>query len=408
MLPNINGRSFLDCNYTDLQLLIDNLDYRENEYIDYKQNFAFLEMEDKKVKESKKIEFRNDICSFANTEGGYLVFGVSEDNGCATEITGITISNKNTDSFELNIRNTLNGIYPRLPNIKFHFVETPDDKYVVIIHIKHDSFVPYTHIEEQKNYKFFKRSGNKKVIMTYAELRNMFNQSLSLGKEIQNYRKERIDYYKSLSETDDDVYSKFILFHIIPDTFLDADYYQNMFAIEKGRKISFTSIFKGFSCNTASTSCVDGLRFQQFRPTLTPSVCYLNNNGIIECFLSLHKEPDIVNDKRFASEDFWVKIKDTINEYIKRFDEEKLAERVFLCLSIMGCRGIISEASIITPPFKSVIDRDNIVCAPVEIEDIANKGKVDIAIKKFYIEFKLSIGVNNEEQLTNYIKEIYD
>ena len=406
MLPTLNGKSFLDCDYTDLQLLIDNLDYRENEYIDYKQNFAFLEMEDKKVKESKKVEFRNDICSFANTEGGYLVFGVSEDNGCATEITGITISNKNTDRFELNIRNTLNGIYPRLPNIKFHFVEAPDDKYVVIIYIKHDSFAPYTHIEEQKNYKFYKRSGSEKVIMSYAELKNMFDQSMSLGKEIQNYRKERIDYYKSLSETDGDVYSKFILFHIIPDTFLDADYYQNMFAIEKGRKISFTSIFKGFSCNTASTSCVDGLRFQQFRPTLTPSVCYLNNNGIIECFLSLHKEPDIEKNC-FPSPYLWEIIETTISEYNEKFEKHKLAERVFLCLSIIGCRGTISEASNSTTPFKSVIDRDNIVCAPVEIENIANKDKVDIAIKKFYIEFKLSIGVNNEEQLTNYIKEVY-
>lgn len=406
MLPNINGKSFLDCNYTDLQLLIDNLDYRENEYIDYKQNFAFLEMEDRKVKESKKVEFRNDICSFANTEGGYLVFGVSEDNGCATEITGITISNKNTDSFELNIRNTLNGIYPRLPNIKFHFVEAPDDKYVVIIYIKHDSFAPYTHIEEQKNYKFYKRSGSEKVIISYAELKNMFDQSMSLGKEIQNYRKERIDYYKSLSETDDDAYSKFMLFHIIPDTFLDVAHYQNMFAIEHNGGIGFSPIFKEFLCNNSSTPCVDGLRFQQFPPRFTPAVCYINNNGIIECFLSLYDVPTM--DNNFIPSDYlWDKIKTTLVEYIERFEKKKLAERVFLCLSIIGCKGMLSETTNNISPFKGKIDRNNIMCTPVEIEDIADSAKVDTATKMFYIEFKLSIGVNYEEQLRNLIKEIY-
>lgn len=45
MLPKINGKSFLVSSEEDLKLLIDNPDYRENEYIDYKRTFSFLEME---------------------------------------------------------------------------------------------------------------------------------------------------------------------------------------------------------------------------------------------------------------------------------------------------------------------------------------------------------------------------
>lgn len=44
MLPTINNKSFLECNEEDLKVLIENPDYRENEYIDYKQNFSFLEV----------------------------------------------------------------------------------------------------------------------------------------------------------------------------------------------------------------------------------------------------------------------------------------------------------------------------------------------------------------------------
>ena len=91
MLPKINNKSFLECTAEDLQVLIDNPDFRENEYIDYKKNFAFLEFpKDKKELIANKIlEFKNDICSFANAEGGYLVFGISDENGCAKEIVGI-------------------------------------------------------------------------------------------------------------------------------------------------------------------------------------------------------------------------------------------------------------------------------------------------------------------------------
>ena len=408
MLPKINGKSFLDCVEDDLSLLIDNPDFRENEYIDYKQNFSFLEATDKVDKNKKKSEFKSDVCSYANAEGGYLIYGISDKLGCASEIIGIDIPNNNTDKFELAIRNNLVSIYPRTPNVKFNFVKLNTGKFVVIISVKRDSFAPYTHIEDQKNYQFFKRTGNGKAAMTYAELKNMFNQSLSLSKEIHNYRKERIEYQKSQSETEGDAYSKFMLLHIIPDTFLDTDYNHNMYAIEKSRKISFSSIFKEFNCNTASTTCIDGLRFQQYSTKITPAICYLNNNGIVECFLSLYDVPSF--DNNFIPWDYlWGKIETTITEYIQKFKEQKLAERVFVGLSIIGCKGMVSEAASYSTamPYRGTIDRNLIMCEPIVIEDIANTDGVDLAKKKVYIDFVLSIGVKNNDQLQAYIKEIY-
>ena len=82
MLPTINNKSFLECSSSDLEILLDNSDYRENEYIDYKANFSLLEVL-KGERKQKKIEFRNDICAFANAEGGYLIYGISDNNGCA-------------------------------------------------------------------------------------------------------------------------------------------------------------------------------------------------------------------------------------------------------------------------------------------------------------------------------------
>ena len=41
MLPTINGKSFLEVTEDDLKVLVENADYRESDYIDYKRNFAF-------------------------------------------------------------------------------------------------------------------------------------------------------------------------------------------------------------------------------------------------------------------------------------------------------------------------------------------------------------------------------
>ena len=77
MLPKINGKSFLECTEDDLKNLIDNPDFRENEYLDYKQNFAFLELPKGKERNEKIAEFKSDVCSFANADGGFLIFGIS-------------------------------------------------------------------------------------------------------------------------------------------------------------------------------------------------------------------------------------------------------------------------------------------------------------------------------------------
>ena len=137
MLPTINGKSFLEVTEDDLRVLVGNADYRENDYIDYKHNFAFLEVT-KEKKQEKIAEFRSDVCAFANLEGGYLFFGVSDENGCASDIPGIDIPNDDTDRFELDRRNNLMPINPRTPYLKFHFVKLGNGKYVVIIYVKHD------------------------------------------------------------------------------------------------------------------------------------------------------------------------------------------------------------------------------------------------------------------------------
>ena len=106
----VNGKKITECCEKDLQVLIDNPDYRENQYIDYKSDFSYFRAEGKEVKEKEAFELRKDICSFANAEGGFLIYGISERKGIASSILGVEIAN--CDKFENDVRNLFTPIMP--------------------------------------------------------------------------------------------------------------------------------------------------------------------------------------------------------------------------------------------------------------------------------------------------------
>ena len=62
----INLKGYKDWSKEDLEAILDNESYKESEYIDYKENFAVLECQDKRQRKEKQDEFRHDVCSFAN------------------------------------------------------------------------------------------------------------------------------------------------------------------------------------------------------------------------------------------------------------------------------------------------------------------------------------------------------
>ena len=408
MYPQINGKSLLECEEKDLEVLIDNNDYRENDFLDYKRTFSFLEYEKGKQRDEKKAEFKNDVCAFANAEGGYLIYGVCDDKGCASEIVGLDIPDDNTDRFEMERRNDLNGIQPKIPLIQFRFVKLSSGKYVVILFVKHDGFSPYIHVVDEKSYKIYKRYGNGKKVIPYTELRHMFNSSLTLEQSIKDYIKERLEHYRELGES---FGTKFVDFLMIPETFVDYNYRHNMFVIERTRKIDFGSIFSSVRCNTTSIPCVDGLRYLPYSDDYFRAECYIRNNGIVESCLPLDNK--IENIKNKYPEGFlpwawlWKKFDDICNKYVKVFRSINTGERIFICLSIVGCYNVTTESSDFGMGYTGKIDRDEVICEPVELLKISDSEELELVMKRLYISYLLAIGVKHDETLKKLIEDVY-
>lgn len=409
MIPLVNGKSLMLCTEEDLQIIIGNEDYRENEYLDYKFSFSFLEPEtNKDNREMKKREFRNDVCSFANTEGGYLLFGIGENNGCASSIEGVYIPEDNIDKFELNIRNAFNRIEPKSPSVSFHFIKLKNGKYVVILYVKHDGFAPYIHIEDEKNYKIYKRYGNEKRIMTYNELKLMFNQSLSLEQAIRNYTEKRISDYKSLK---DSFGKSFAYVSIIPETFMDSSYKQNVYALTQTGKVKLSGMFSSIGCDDSMIPCVDGIRFVPYSEQRGHCEAYVKNNGITEfcIFLDEHiyrGKPDKYPDGFLPWEWLYERIKFVYYNYITTQIFKEFGERKYFCLSIIGCKNVKTDDTELWNDNTGKIDRDEIVCDPIIIT--TSETDNEKVVKQVYLQLLLSIGVKNDNILKNLLKELYD
>lgn len=402
MLPMLNNKSLLDCDYEDFKELMHNEVYRENQFLDYKENFSFLVLPKetkREIVESKIVEFRNDVCSFANSDGGYIVYGIKDNCGMAEEITGIEISNR--DKFELDLRNKLNPIMPKIPQMTFRFVEVDKDHYIVVIFIKHDDFAPYIHLEDQKNYKIYKRSGNGKTVINYTELKNMFIQSRVLEEQISKYREKRIIHYMNEGST---LNSPYMLFHIIPETYLNDR--KQLFVLEKQSGNSFRSIFSGTNIDSLSLPCVDGLHYVSLDKK---DEAYLYNNGIVEYYLPLVNYIYLVKEgwMFFSGEDVWNYIDLVVQGYQSMLPSIFGKQRYFGCISVVGCKDVVSESNDIgRNPTR--IDRDKVICHPIPFLDFEDKDSFYMDLKKLHLEFLLSIGIRKNHLINDLIECITD
>lgn len=381
----INNKRLEECSEEDFIALLHNEDYRESQYLDYKQEISFM-MVSKELVAAKSAEFRSDICSFANTEGGYIIFGIKEREGLAIDLTGIDIINP--DKAELDLRNKLAPIQPKTPLVKFSFVRLANGRFLVIIRIDRDNYAPYIHTEEEKNYRIYKREGNKKAVIGYTELRNLFFQSRVLDNEIYDFRKKRIQFYQ---EVDDQEHKQFLLFHFIPESFLTET--KQLFLIERETHQSFRAVFSCTGIESLSIPNVDGLRYVS-RQSAEEGVVF--DSGVVEYFLPLSAPNERFVYKRqdgtfFASDSVWGYIDHVTQGYQEMMPGLYGKQRYFGCISVIGCKGVITSEDEYHIYYNK-LDRDILLCHPIVFTDMDNKDTFYRELKQLHLEFLLSIG----------------
>ena len=211
------------------------------------------------------------------------------------------------------------------------------------------------------------------------------------------FRKRRIDFYK------EEGIELFMLYHIIPESFLNNR--KELFLIEKQRGISFAAVFSGTGIDTRSTPCVDGLRFVN---TYGDDKANIYNTGIVEYLLPLKTYINTVREQPyFDSTHVWDEI-----DYVSQGYQDIMpvfygSQRYFGCVSIIGCKGIISEGSELRC-FETMIDRNQILCEPAVFTKIEDKNVFYLDLKRLHLEYLLALGIKRSSQITRLINEIME
>ena len=145
----------------DIDSLITN-EVEENIHLDYKAAGA-LEKDDK-----KRTEITKDISAFANSDGGIIVYGVSEEDHKPKEINPIDGRIYTKEWLE----NVIQLIQPRIEDLKIYPIRVDDiGQSVYLVKIPRSNNAP--HMARDKRY--YKRFNFKSEPMEDYEVKDLYN-----------------------------------------------------------------------------------------------------------------------------------------------------------------------------------------------------------------------------------------
>lgn len=185
-------KPFQEIGKPDLQSLIGNV--TESNTLDFKRDAYFAPPKGQElppdVREKWKRELCADIVSFANADGGWIICGMEEEGGTATEITGLGKEINPESEIARLEQVAYSGIEPPVPSIIFHPIELEDKLTVILIRIPRSYAAPH---RVKATGKFHIRRSGRKDEMDISELRSAFNLSGLIEERIRLFRQNRID-----------------------------------------------------------------------------------------------------------------------------------------------------------------------------------------------------------------------
>lgn len=162
----------------------------ESRTLEYKAQIAVNTTDEKR-------EFLCDLSSFANTAGGDIVFGITDErdvNGNATSLPGSAdgITLPNASQVRLQLENLIrDGIDPRIPGLQWQQVEGFPKGPVLVMRIPKSWVGPHMVIYRDLS-RFYSRSGDGKHHLDVGEIRSAFLAQAGFADKIRQFVIDRV------------------------------------------------------------------------------------------------------------------------------------------------------------------------------------------------------------------------
>jgi hypothetical protein len=161
-----------------------------------------------------RSEFLKDVCAFANSSGGDLVFGIDEKDGVAVGLEGIV--DEPADAAIRRLGQVVeSGMEPRIQGIQFRPVDIESGGYVLVVRTPSSFDGPHRyHVNSASRFVY--RSGTHTAELTYQQLHMAFDRNASLAESARKFRADRV-HSISLGQTFEQLREgPYCVVHILP------------------------------------------------------------------------------------------------------------------------------------------------------------------------------------------------
>ena len=363
------NRNIDDISFTDIEELIKN-EVGESKCLEYKSELLIDTHDNRR-------EFLSDISSFANADGGYIIYGLAEDNNTKLpcDICGISITNE--DNFILQLENLLrDSISPRILDINFRFLKLDDQKRLFIIYI-HPSLLSPHRVIYRGHDKFYTRNSKGKYPMDVNELRQSFLMSETLIQKIESYKLERLSYicdncYCYLHEN-----LPILVIQCIP---LSAFRTRKIYPITQLRQTLDELNVSAFGLTMNRQIVIDGIQIRGKHNINQSAIAFYKTNGIAELATTIFFRSNVVNESIFPQKEINLiyskslieDIIDSVNTIFKVYQKLEIATPIILSTTILNGEGF----TIPSGQFWDIwgkIDRNKLFIPDIYIEDFSIK-----------------------------------
>jgi hypothetical protein len=338
----------------------------ESKIIDYKLTLPGNSENDKK-------EFLADIASFANTAGGYLIYGMAEKQGVGVALPGVGSIDPDSEVLRLDqiIRE---GIDPRLPGIAIQPIKLQNNSFAVIIHIPQSYASPHM-VTFKGSSRFYARQSNGKYPLDVHELRQAFLLSATVGERIRDFRLERVARVGA-DETPLPLYdgkTKLIV-HILPFTSFSTN--QAVDIVNLGSR--FNKFFQNVSDRRYN---IDGISlYTESRDGLATKYYQIFRSGAVEFTEGIlitggAEKPALAS---FSAEDDVLVACESTFSFLKAFGIEP---PIFVLVTLTGVKGTIL-ASRRHYGNATFFDRDTILIPEIQVDSYPDSEEERIKLLK--------------------------
>lgn len=285
--------------------------------------------------DADKREFLADISALANTQGGDIIIGVTEQNGIPGAIQPIQSARLEAQRLQ-NIAQS--GLEPRLPDIRVRTISVNGGEIIVVR--TSSSFTRPHRVISQGSNRFFARAGAAKYEPDVQQLRILFNEGQNIFQRIKEFQ---IDRVLKISAGDMPVGlggTAKVAIHMVPvPAFGDGRMADAARIVARGSMVPFSLVQIDGGVQQQQVN-LDGYLHSISRHPIGPiGYAQLFRNGAIEAVGLLRA--DGPSGPRFVTQIFTDAVVSRVKQYLKVFSAYELGVPVYVFLSICNAAQLV-------------------------------------------------------------------